>query len=141
MSGRRILLVEDSPADTRLVQEALEDAHITVTLDVRHTGREAMAALDAGREHPAALPDLVLLDLNLPDVPGLDVLAHVKGDAQLAHVPVVVLTTSSAQRDISRAYALHANSYVVKPVGFPAFVDTVNAIHTFWLQTAVGAGR
>lgn len=141
MTPRRILLVEDSPADTRLVQEALEDAGITVTLDVRHTGREAIAALDAERDRPEVLPDLVLLDLNLPDIHGLEVLAHVKGDDALAHVPVVVLTTSAAHRDVSRAYALHANSYVVKPVNFPAFIDTVNAINTFWLQTAVRAGR
>lgn len=135
----RVLLIEDSPADVRLVHEAVEDAGISVTLDVRHTARDALATLEATREIPASLPDLVLLDLNLPDLSGLDVLARMKRDPALRHVPVVVLTTSSADTDISRAYALHANSYVVKPVGFPAFVDTVHAINAFWLGAAVRA--
>jgi chemotaxis family two-component system response regulator Rcp1 len=139
--GHRILLIEDSPADARLVLEALDETGITATLDVCNTARAALATLEDERATPASLPDLVLLDLNLPDIPGLQVLAQLKADPALCHLPVVVLTTSSADRDISRAYALHANSYIVKPVGFPAFVDAVHAINAFWLGIATRAQR
>lgn len=136
MTARRLLLVEDSPADARLVHEALEDAGLKVALVVCQTGRAALATLETERAAPAGLPDLVLLDLNLPDISGLDVLTQLKADPALCRIPVVMLTTSAADRDVSRAYALHVNSYVVKPVDFPAFVDTVHAIHAFWLGVA-----
>lgn len=128
-----ILLVEDSPTDVLLAQEALEGAKILIDLHVVSDGVEAMQFLRS--EAPfgdAVRPDLVLLDLNLPRKDGREVLAEIKDDTDLRTIPVVVLTTSKAEEDILRAYGLHANCYVTKPVDFDQFSHVVQAIESFW---------
>jgi two-component system response regulator len=128
-----ILLVEDSPTDVLLAQEALETAKVLNHLHVVIDGVEAMQYLR--REPPyenATRPDLVLLDLNLPRKDGREVLAEIKDDPHLKTIPVVVLTTSKAEEDILRAYGLHANCYVTKPVDFDQFTQVVKAIENFW---------
>lgn len=128
-----ILLVEDSPTDVLLAQEALETAKVLNHLHVAIDGVEAMQYLR--REPPyekATRPDLILLDLNLPRKDGREVLAEIKVDPVLKTIPVVVLTTSKAEEDILRAYGLHANCYVTKPVDFDQFSQVVKAIENFW---------
>lgn len=128
-----ILLVEDSPGDIRLTREALRDTKIANHLHIVNDGEAAMAFLR--RQPPyenAPVPDLVLLDLNLPKKDGREVLAEVKGDPALRRIPVVVLTTSQAEQDIARSYDLHANCYVTKPVDLDQFVQIVLAIENFW---------
>jgi chemotaxis family two-component system response regulator Rcp1 len=130
-----ILLVEDNPGDIRLTREALKENKILVTLDVVQDGIEAMAFLR--QEHPyqeAACPDLILLDLNLPRKDGREVLAEVKKDVHLRRIPVVVLTTSSAETDIARTYDLHANAYVTKPLDLEQFSHIAQSIEKFWLS-------
>jgi CheY-like chemotaxis protein len=130
-----ILLVEDNPADVDLTRESLEEARILSNLHVAKDGVEAMAFLR--REAPyeeAPRPDLMLLDLNLPRKDGQEVLEECKADESLRKIPVVVLTSSEAESDIMRAYDLHANSYVVKPVGLDQFVDIMERIGGFWLR-------
>lgn len=129
-----ILLVEDSPSDADLTIEALGDAKILNNLSVVEDGAEAMAFLRReGKYQDAPRPDLILLDLNLPKKDGREVLAEVKSDPDLSTIPVVVLTTSSADEDILRSYQLHANCYVTKPVGFEEFMQIVQSIQMFWL--------
>jgi two-component system response regulator len=128
-----ILLVEDSPTDVLLAQEALEHAKMLNNLHVVSDGVEAMEFLR--REPPfenAVRPDLILLDLNLPRKDGREVLAEVKADNVLKRIPVVVLTTSQDEQDIFKAYGLHANCYVSKPVDFDRFTEVVRAIESFW---------
>ncbi len=128
-----ILLVEDSPTDVLLAQEALENAKIIIDLHIVSDGVEAMQFLRAEAPYEDAVrPDLVLLDLNLPRKDGREVLAEIKADIQLRMIPVVILTTSKAEEDILRAYGLHANCYVTKPVDFDQFSLVVQAIESFW---------
>ena len=130
-----ILLVEDSPGDARLTQEALREARVRNRLHVVSDGVQAMAFLRrTGKHTEAPRPDLVLLDLNLPKKSGREVLEEVKADPALATIPVVVLTTSDADEDILRTYALHANAYVTKPVELEKFLSVVNGIEHFWLS-------
>lgn len=130
-----ILLVEDNPGDVRLVQEAMRAAKMRNRMYVVEDGVDAMAFLRReGRFAEAPQPDLILLDLNLPRKDGREVLAEVKGDAQLRRIPVVVLTTSQAEEDVLRAYDLHANCYVTKPVKFEQFMQVVQAIDDFWVN-------
>ena len=137
VSGRpiEILLVEDSEPDVRLTIEALREAKMTNRLSVVEDGVEAMCFLrQEGRYARVARPDLVLLDLNLPRKDGREVLAEIKADAELRRIPVVVLTTSKAEEDVVRAYDLHANCYISKPVDFGQFMEVVKAIEGFWLS-------
>jgi two-component system response regulator len=129
-----ILLVEDNPADVGLTREALHDAKVANNLNVVGDGVEALAYLrKQGKYAGAALPDLILLDLNLPKKDGRRVLAEIKADEMLKRIPVVVLTTSRADEDVYRAYDLHANCYICKPVDFEQFVKIVNSLEDFWL--------
>jgi two-component system, chemotaxis family, response regulator Rcp1 len=131
-----ILLVEDNPADVRLTREAFKEARLTNHLSVVGDGMEALAFLRReGRFADAMRPDMILLDLNLPKKSGLEVLADVKVDDDLRATPVVILTTSQAEQDISRSYALYANCYITKPVGLDEFIDVVKSIEEFWLAT------
>ncbi len=128
-----ILMVEDNEGDVLLTQLGLRDAKIAVDLAVAGDGVEAMDYLRRkGKFGAAPRPDLVLLDLNLPRMDGREVLAEIKADPELRNIPVVVLTSSSADADIERMYALHANCYVVKPVGAREFETIVRSIHDFW---------
>jgi two-component system, chemotaxis family, response regulator Rcp1 len=130
-----ILLVEDNPGDVRLTKEALRDSKLRNRLIVAEDGVEALAVLrKEGRYVSTATPDLILLDLNLPRKSGREVLAEIKADPILRHIPVVVLTTSSADKDIIDVYDLQANCYVVKPVGLNEFITIVRSIEDFWLS-------
>lgn len=134
MSMIEILMVEDNPADARLTQEALKEGQLCNRLHLARDGVEAMQFLR--REEPfgdAPRPDVVLLDLNLPRKDGREVLAEIKADPSLKHIPVVVLTTSEAEQDIVKSYELHANCYVTKPVDLQRFIEIVQQIETFWL--------
>ena len=129
-----ILMVDDSMGDIRLAQEALKEGRVRNRLSVAHDGEQAMAFLrrEDGYED-APRPDLVLLDLNMPRMDGRQVLAEIKGDPSLRSIPVVVLTTSEAEADIVKAYDLHANAYITKPVDLEAFLDAVKVVEEFWL--------
>jgi chemotaxis family two-component system response regulator Rcp1 len=132
-----ILLVEDNPADVRLTVEALRTAGVEARLQIAIDGVDALARLRRQGLHAhAPRPHLVLLDLNLPKKNGREVLAEMKRDPALASIPVVVLTTSAAEEDVVRSYALHANAYVVKPVDFARFAEAMLALVTFWVRTA-----
>jgi len=124
----RILLVEDLDADAILLREALRDAGLADHLVVAADGRDALARLHGG----AALPELVLLDLNLPGLGGREVLEEIRGDARTRSLPVVVLSTSNAPSDVRFAYRHHANAYVRKPNGFEALATVARAIRDFW---------
>jgi two-component system, chemotaxis family, response regulator Rcp1 len=129
-----ILLVEDNPGDVRLTQEVLKAGKLLTNLAVAKDGVEAMAFLRRERPHEqAARPDLILLDFNLPRKDGREVLAEIRADPNLRRIPVVVLTTSAAERDVLQAYDLHANCYVTKPVDLDQFVNIVQSIEDFWL--------
>ncbi len=129
-----ILLVEDNPGDIRLTQEALKEGNIPHNLHTVMDGAEAISYLfKEGKYTDAKVPDLILLDLNLPKKDGRDVLARIKTDPKLKRIPVVVLTTSNAETDISRAYDLHANCYITKPVDFNRFIEVIKSIEQFWL--------
>jgi two-component system, chemotaxis family, response regulator Rcp1 len=130
-----ILLVEDSPSDTELTVEALREAKLCNHLSIVEDGVQAMEFL--GREGAYAQaphPDLILLDLNLPRKDGREVLAELKADPRLRTIPVAVLTTSHADRDVLRAYQLNANCYITKPVSFQNFVKVVQHVERFWLS-------
>jgi two-component system, chemotaxis family, response regulator Rcp1 len=128
-----ILLVEDNPGDVRLTREALQEGKVRNNLYVAPDGVEALRFLRReGEHHGAVRPDLILLDLNLPRKDGREVLEEIKRDASLRSIPVVVLTTSQAEQDICRAYALHANCYVTKPVDLDQFITVVQTIENFW---------
>lgn len=129
-----ILLVEDNPGDVRLTREALKEAKLGNELHVVEDGVEAMAFLRRrGAHRNAVRPDLILLDLNLPLKNGREVLAEIKNDPKLRRIPVVVLTTSQAEADVVKAYDLHANCYITKPVDLDQFLTVVRAIEDFWL--------
>ncbi len=130
-----ILLVEDNPGDVRLTKEALKDAKVRNTLHVAMDGVEALAFLrHQGKYAAVPRPDLILLDLNLPKKNGREVLEEIKQDDGLRHIPVVILTTSQAERDIAESYRLHANAYVTKPVDLEQFLTVVKSIEQFWLE-------
>jgi two-component system, chemotaxis family, response regulator Rcp1 len=130
----QILLVEDNAADVRLTIEALREGKVRNELSIARDGAEAMKFLRREGEFAnASRPDLVLLDLNLPKKDGREVLAEIKADDDLKRIPVVVLTTSSAEVDILKSYSLHANCYITKPVDLEQFVQVVKSIDDFWL--------
>ena len=129
-----VLLVEDDPADELITREAFQDNKIGNTLYVVRDGQEALDFLfRRGQYQDAVRPDLILLDLNLPKYDGREVLQVIKNDEGLASIPVVVLTTSSAEEDILRSYRLHANAYVTKPVDLDQFVAAIRQIDDFFL--------
>jgi two-component system, chemotaxis family, response regulator Rcp1 len=129
-----LLLVEDSEPDVRLTIEALREAKVKNRLWVVADGVEALEFLRRqGRYTDAPRPDLILLDLNLPRKDGRQVLKEIKDDDSLKRIPVVVLTTSKNEEDVLRAYNLHANCYITKPVDFNRFMEVVKSIENFWL--------
>jgi two-component system response regulator len=129
----QILLVEDDPGDVELTRESLSDSKLAINISVAGDGVEAMAFLRKEGEYSTAVtPDLILLDLNMPRKDGREVLAEIKADDSLKMIPVVILTTSSAETDIVKSYDLGANCYVTKPVGFDQFAKVVDAIEGFW---------
>jgi two-component system, chemotaxis family, response regulator Rcp1 len=129
-----VLLVEDNPADVVLTEAVLAEAKVANRLWVARDGKEAMEFLRREARQPKSpRPDLVLLDLNLPRKGGLEVLAEMKADRELRAIPVVVLTTSAAERDVLAAYDQHVNAYITKPVDLDQFVAVVRAVDDFWL--------
>ena len=129
-----ILLVEDNPGDVRLTEEALKESKISVSMRVAYDGIQALAMLRREDEYAdLPQPDLILLDLNMPRMDGREVLRQIKSDDQLKHIPVVVLTTSEAEKDIVQAYGLHANCYITKPVELNEFMKIIQSIEGFWL--------
>ena len=129
-----ILLVEDNPGDARLAEETLKDSKINNNLYHVKDGVEAMQFLRRQGEYAGVpVPDLILLDLNLPRKDGREVLAEVKENPRLRLIPVVVMTSSEAERDLVRTYVLHANAYVVKPIDMDGFVEVVQGEKDFWL--------
>jgi two-component system, chemotaxis family, response regulator Rcp1 len=129
-----ILLVEDSPSDADLTEEALSDGKVLNNLHWVEDGVEALAFLRRqGKYSDAPRPDLILLDLNMPKKDGREVLAEIKADRSLKLIPVVILTTSAAERDILNTYELNANCYVTKPIDLEQFICVVKLIEEFWL--------
>ncbi len=131
----QILLVEDNPADVELVCEAFEEAEIPNQIQTVPDGEQAMSYLKAERPYAdRVMPDVILLDLNLPRMDGREVLRVVKSDPDLHLIPVVVLSTSSAEDDVSLAYRSHANAYIKKPVDFNDFIEVIRSFESFWLS-------
>lgn len=129
-----ILLVEDNPGDVRLTLEALREAKIYNRVHIVDDGEKAIAFLRRQGDYVnAPNPDLILLDLNLPKKDGREVLAEIKADENIKRIPVVILTTSKAERDILRSYDLQANCYVAKPVDLDQFITVIKSIGDFWL--------
>jgi CheY-like chemotaxis protein len=129
----QILLVEDNPGDVRLTREVLKEALVPNRIHAVKTGVEALAFLRRqGQYNDAPRPDLILLDLNLPKKSGHEVLDEIKADEKLKRIPVVVLTTSSADQDVTRAYDAHANCYIIKPIDLNQFLKAMKAIEEFW---------
>jgi two-component system, chemotaxis family, response regulator Rcp1 len=129
-----ILLVEDSPGDVRLTEEALREGKVRNNLTVAWDGVEALAYLrQEGPYAEAPRPDLILLDLNLPRMDGREVIEAIKTDPSLRRIPIVVLTTSQAEEDVLQAYDLHVNCFITKPADLEGFIRVVRSIEDFWL--------
>lgn len=140
----QVLLVEDSPSDVRLTREALRESQLLNNLSVVGDGIEALSYLRRQDGYAEAVhPDLVLLDLNLPKKDGREVLAEIKADPALRRIPVVVLTTSSAEEDVIKTYDLHANCYITKPLDLDRFIRVIKSIEDFWVGVVKlpGAGQ
>lgn len=137
MKQKVILLVEDNPSDVALTQRALAKSHIANEMIVLEDGQEALDYLFTGGRYTGRdvtdLPSVVLLDLKLPRVTGLDVLRQIRTDERTSRIPVVILTTSQEEQDIAQSYALHANSYIRKPVDFTKFVEAIQRMGLYWL--------
>lgn len=131
----RILLIEDNEGDILLTLEALREARINNGIDVMKDGEKALRFLKKeGEFESAATPGLILLDINLPKVDGIELLGYIKNDEKLKVIPVVMLTTSNAEKDIMASYANHANCFITKPVGFQNFMDVIYTIREFWVS-------
>lgn len=137
MKTIEILLVEDNPADVMLTEEAFEEADFPHRLHVARDGVEALAFLRReGRYADAHTPHVILMDLNMPRLSGLETLDILKVDEKLRHIPVIVLTTSRAEEDVWRSYKLHANAYIPKPVSISEFVEVIRSFEQFWFTVA-----
>jgi two-component system, chemotaxis family, response regulator Rcp1 len=137
-SPREILLIEDNPGDVRLMREALRNADSRVVLRVVNDGDEALRYLrQEGEYQDARRPNLIFMDLNLPKSDARELLVHLKGDPTLKVIPVAVLTTSDAERDIREIYELHANCYLRKPVDLDSYFEVIRQAVHFWLSVAV----
>ncbi len=130
-----ILLVEDNPGDIGLIREAFKNYKVINNIYNVGDGVEAMMFLNKeGRFKDMPRPDIILLDLNLPLMDGREVLSRIKTDPILKTIPVIILTSSDSEEDILKAYGLHANSYIKKPVDFDGLINVVNAIENFWFS-------
>lgn len=129
-----VLLIEDNPADVELTEEAFERCDSSINLHAVSSGIEA---LDYLRDEKHVLPDLIMLDLNLPGWDGKSLLREIKQDSRLRKVPVIILSTSSADSDVLESYSLYANCYIVKPLDIDSFFEKVKTIEKFWLNTVL----
>ena len=132
-----ILLIEDNPDDIVLTQEALSETGFDIALECARDGLEGLSFLRKRHEDKMPLPDIVLLDLNLPRCSGLEFLAEMKDDRALRSIPVIVLTTSRAKDDIRRSYENRANCYIVKPVDVNEFIAQMKALTGYWFRISV----
>lgn len=140
MTPVNILLVEDNEGDILLTTEALEESKILNKLTVIKDGKAAIDFFQ-GLNSPAAYPDIVLLDINLPKVNGHEVLSFIKTSEALKSIPVIVLTTSSSERDVLLAYSNHANSYITKPINAADFIAAIIKFEDFWINIVTMPGR
>lgn len=130
-----ILIVEDNPGDARLIREVLSDTRILHSTHIVNDGVEALRFLKKeGRYSGMPRPDLIILDLNLPKKDGREVLAEIKSDEDLEHIPVVVMTISQAEEDILKSYKLHANCFITKSIDLNEFVKVIKSIENFWFS-------
>lgn len=136
MRAIEILLTEDNPADILLTEEAFEEADFPHRLHVARDGVEALTFLRREENGELPTPDVILLDLNMPRLSGLELLDILKEDPHLQHIPVIVLTTSRAEEDVWRSYKLHANAYIPKPVSIGEFVEVIRSLGNFWFSVA-----
>lgn len=128
-----VLLIEDDMGDVELTEAALAKSKLKINLNVVNDGEEALAYLHREGQYTDAIrPNLIVLDLNLPGLSGLEILSAIKSDQRLKSIPVVILTTSDASTDIFKSYELGVNCYVTKPIGLKEFVKIVNSIEDFW---------
>ena len=135
MKAIHILLVEDNEGDIVLTKEAFEEAKILINLSVVRDGKEAMDFVNKlGKYIDVLIPDLILLDVNLPKKNGHEVLQYIKGNDLLKHIPVIMLTTSSSEKDINFSYANYANCFITKPVDVNEFLTVVATIENFWIS-------
>ena len=132
----RALIIDDSISDVLLLRDALDFHSFEVNLDVIHDGETALRMIDTFRRSMESPADLIILDLNLPKVDGFEILEFLKNDAHLRTVPVIVMSSSSAEQDVCRSYFLGANAYVVKPVSLGEVMSTIRALCEFWFRTA-----
>jgi two-component system, response regulator len=133
MKSKIILLVEDNLSDVELTRRALQKSHIANRMIVAEDVQEALDYLFGRDSHKNELPALILLDLKLPKVDGLQVLRQIRADERTSHLPVVILTTSNEEQDITQSYDLGANSYIRKPVDFNQFVEAIQYLGLYWL--------
>jgi CheY-like chemotaxis protein len=133
-----ILLVEDSPGDIRLIQEAFKESGFSSRLNIARDGEQALAFLhQQGEYSKSPRPAFIILDLNLPRKDGREVLAEIKKDKGLRQIPVVILSTSTSAEDVLQAYDLHANCYIPKPLDIEHLVRLGRSLEEFWLSTAI----
>ncbi len=130
-----ILLIEDNPGDILLTKEAFRNTHFKHNLRIARDGNEALEILSRqGEFNDFPLPDLILLDLSLPKIDGREVLEKIKKDTNLKDIPVIILSGSAAESDMTSSYDLHANSYVVKPDNFDDFKEIITSIENYWFE-------
>ncbi len=135
MKAIHLLLVEDNEGDILLTTEAFEEAKIHIELSIVRDGQEAIDFVSKqGKYSDAALPDIILLDINLPKKNGHEVLEYIKGNENLKHIPIIMLTTSSSQKDINASYNKFANCFITKPVDASEFLTVISAIENFWIS-------
>lgn len=133
MAGINVLMVEDNEGDIFLAKEAVDELHLHIHLDVVHDGEEAIRYLrKKGEFSNITVPDLILLDINIPKIGGLDVLKIIKQNLKIQKVPVVVFSTSTSPKDVNKAYSLHANCYIEKPDDAEQFAEIMRAIGWYW---------
>jgi CheY-like chemotaxis protein len=142
MESIHILLVEDNEGDILLTTEAFEDAKIYNTMSIARDGKEAVLFLNKeGKHADAQSPDLILLDVNLPKKNGHEVLQYIKGSDHLKHIPVIMLTTSTSEKDVIKAYRNYANCFITKPVEVEDFLKVVASIENFWIKIVQLPGK
>ncbi len=137
-----LFLVEDNPGDIRLAKEMFKEVNLKLNLTVAEDGVQAMDYLKKACSDPRIpMPELIILDLNLPKKDGREVLAEIKTDPDLKRIPVIVLTSSTSSEDVSKAYGEHANCYIAKPVDLEEFARIVRVIEEFWFKTVILPSR